>query len=184
MALIDDWMPAYDVAADYATEVAAPVERVWAALRTVDFGRSPVVRALFALRSLPGLLAGRGRRRSLETSLDRLPASGFVLLDERPREELLLGLAGRFWKPTGGVVRVTPDEFRAFDRPGYALATWNFTAEARADGRTRLATETRVRCTDQASRRRFRRYWRLIGPFSGLIRVEMLRMVRREAESG
>jgi hypothetical protein len=29
----------------------------------------------------------------------------------------------------------------------------------------------------------FRAYWTIVGPFSGLIRREMLRLVKREAES-
>ncbi|HEX8694228.1 MAG TPA: hypothetical protein VF746_17540 [Longimicrobium sp.] len=181
--LIDDWMPAYDVVERHATAVAAPRERVWTAVRTLDLARSPVVRVLFALRSLPGLFAGRGRRRALGVTMDGLLRSGFVLLDERPGEEVVLGLVGRFWRAAGGIVRVTPAELRAFDRPGYAVAAWNFTL-ADEGGRVRLATETRVRCTDEASRRRFRRYWRLVGPFSGLIRVEMLRTLRRAAERG
>jgi len=41
-----------------------------------------------------------------------------------------------------------------------------------------VATETRIRCTDDASRRAFLRYWRVIRPFSGLIRMEMLRSIR------
>lgn len=45
----------------------------------------------------------------------------------------------------------------------------------------RGATETRVQCLDTASRRSFRRYWRVVGPFSGLIRWVMLRAVREAA---
>ena len=47
---------------------------------------------------------------------------------------------------------------------------------------TLLATETRVLCLDTASRRRFRLYWTLIGPFSGLIRKDILRSIKRQAE--
>jgi hypothetical protein len=39
-----------------------------------------------------------------------------------------------------------------------------------------------VRCTDEGSRRAFRRYWLLVGPFSALIRRLWLREVRRAAE--
>jgi hypothetical protein len=187
--LINRWMPSWDVAASYESAVRAPPERVWRAMRTLDLARSPVIRALFALRSLPGLLTGRrNRERALGVTMEGLLKSGFVLLEERPGDEIVLGLVGQFWKPTGGIVRVTPEEFLAFDRPGYALATWNFTLRAGAgDGASgdavRLRTETRVRCTSDASRRSFRRYWTLIGPFSGLTRVAMLRAVRRAAES-
>jgi hypothetical protein len=49
-------------------------------------------------------------------------------------------------------------------------------------GRTVLTTETRVLCTDEGARRRFRRYWALIRPGSGAIRVAWLRAIRRRAE--
>jgi hypothetical protein len=49
-------------------------------------------------------------------------------------------------------------------------------------GAATVSTETRVLCTDPGSRRAFRRYWRIVRPFSGLIRIEMLRSIRREAE--
>lgn len=180
--LIDDWMPTYDAVERHSTRVDAPAERIWAVAQTLDLSRSPVVRVLFALRSAGGLFTGRRKdARALGTTLERLRENGFVVLEERPEEELLLGLVGRFWRLSGGIERVTAEEFRAFDRPGYATAAWNFTL-APEGGRMRLATETRVRCTDDASRRAFLRYWRLVGPFSALIRMEMLRTLRRSAE--
>ena len=180
--LIDGWMPEFEVVERHSTGARASPERVWRAVRTLDLAHSPVIRLLFALRSLPGILAGRERRRSLGVTMDGLMRSGFVLLQEREKEEIVLGLIGRFWRPTGGIVRVTEEEFRAFDSPGYAVATWNFTLEPE-DGGVRLATETRVRCPDEASRRSFRRYWRLVGPFSALTRREMLRTLRKAAEA-
>ena len=47
----------------------------------------------------------------------------------------------------------------------------------------RLSTETRVHVAEPAARRAFRRYWFVIKPFSGLIRILFLRAVRRRAES-
>ena len=63
-----------------------------------------------------------------------------------------------------------------------AVAAWNFTVLPTDEG-SLLATETRVRCTDDAARRSFARYWRVVRPFSGLIRTEALRAIRRTAES-
>jgi len=180
--LIDEWMPVWDAVERHETRIRAPREAVWPAVRTLDLARSPVIAVLFALRSLPGLLSRGPRRKALGTTMDGLLRNGFVLLGERSGEELLLGLAGRFWRPSGGVVRLTADQLRTFDRPGHAVATWDFTLAEDGDG-VRLATEPRVRCTDEASRRSFRRYWTVVGPFSALIRREMLRSIRRAAES-
>lgn len=181
--LIDEFMPDAQFAERHAVRVAAPPERAWQAVRALDLGRSPVIRVLFALRSLPGLFSrARGTDpRALGTDLDALLRSGFVLLAEQPPREIVLALVGRFWTPTGGITRVAPDAFRAFDRPGMAVAAWNFTILP-TDGGSLVATETRVRCTDPAARRSFGRYWRVVRPFSGLVRTEALRAVRRAAE--
>ncbi len=181
--LIDCFLPAGEVSSRHEVEVRAPAERVWAAARSLDLAGSPVVRALFALRSLPGILSRKSvARRGLGMDMDGLLKTGFVILAEAPGEEIVLGLVGRFWTPNGGIVRVDPAEFAAFDRPGYAVAAWNFTVRGPAAGPVRLATETRVRLTDPSSRRRFRAYWTVVGPFSGLIRREMLRTIRNAAE--
>ena len=181
--LIDGFMPRWEVAERHSTLVHAPADRVWPAVRTLDLGRSPVVVVLFALRSLPGLFTGKPLRgRPLGATMDDLLRGGFVLLAEKPGEEIVLGLVGRFWRPSGDLTRVEPAEFRDFDRPGMTVAAWNFVLAPEGHG-TRVTTETRVRCTDEASRRSFRRYWRLVGPFSALTRLEMLRVIRNAAES-
>ena len=182
--LIDDWMPAWDVHERHETRIRAGREQVWARVRALDFGHSGVIRTLFALRSLPGLLTAAGRRKMLDARRGGLLRAGFRVLDEAEGDELVLGVVGRFWRPGGGILRVAPEEVRGFDQPGYAVGVWNFSLTDGGDGDgVTLATETRVRCTDAASRRSFRRYWRLIGPFSGLIRREMLKSIRRAAQA-
>src|SRR4028118_908016 len=74
--LIDGWMPAYDVVERHETMVDAPPARVWTAMRTLDLSRSPLVRVLFALRSLPGLFTRGARQKALGTTLGRPRAGG------------------------------------------------------------------------------------------------------------
>jgi hypothetical protein len=182
--LIDDHLPHGDFAERHALRVHAPPERAYEAARRLDMSGSLLVRSLFALRSLPALFSGKTGRgeKALGTTMDRLLHNGFVLLDERPPHEFVLGLVGRFWTPAGGIERIHPAEFAVFDRPGMAVAAWNFTVLPTDEG-SLVATETRVRCTDAAARRSFARYWRVVRPFSGLIRKEALRAIRRTAES-
>jgi len=104
-------------------------------------------------------------------------------LGERPGEELVLGTVGRFWRARGELCATSPARFREPAPPGTAKAAWNFVVDRRSDGATELRTETRVLCADVATRRRFRAYWTLIKPFSGLIRCEMLAAVRSAAET-
>jgi hypothetical protein len=182
--LIDDHLPNADFAERHALRVHAPPERAYAAARRLDLSGSLLVKALFGLRSLPGLFTGKGLRRGegLGTTMDRLLRNGFVLLDERPPHEFVLGLVGRFWTPAGGIERIDAAKLRGFDKPGMAVAAWNFTILPTDEG-SLVATETRVRCTDDDARRSFGRYWRVVKPFSGLIRMEALRAIRRTAES-
>ena len=182
--LIDGIMPEPHFAERHAVRVAAPPERAYEAVRRLDLRGSPVIRTLFALRSLPALLTpGRRAQRGLGSTMDALLANGFVLLAERAPHEVVLGLAGQFWKPSGGIARLAADEFMDCDLPGLALAAWNFTVLPTDEGAL-VATETRVRCTDDAAHRSFARYWRVVRPFSGLVRTEALRTIRRAAERG
>lgn len=171
--LLDDALPRWDVRQLHATRVRSTPERVYEAVRRLDLARSRRSRVLFAAR---GLRSG-GR-----ITLSDLLARGFVLLAEDPPRELVLGLIARPWTPLGGVRRLDADGFRRFDQPGYARIGWSFLIEPDGVG-SRLVTETRVRCTDARSRRRFRTYWRLVGPFSGVIRREALAIIKADAEA-
>lgn len=181
--LIDDWMPTYDVSSRHKTLVRAQPQAVYDAIHTFDISRSRPVAVLVGLRGLPSRFRARRPPRSERATIASLLNSGFVQLAELPGEQLLLGLVGRFWTATPSTVRVTPEELAAFDRPGYAVATWAFTVRPTLGGNTNLRTETRVRCTDRRSRTLFRAYWTIIGPFSGLIRHEALRLIKAAAET-
>jgi hypothetical protein len=92
-------------------------------------------------------------------------------------------VAGRFWRPVGNVLPFDRETFRGAVPAGLARAVWSFEVEDAGDGRTLLSTETRVVCGDAASRRKFRLYWLVVRPFSGWIRIVMLRAIRRASEA-
>ena len=191
--LIDEFLPEFDVVERHQILIDAPVAQSYAALRLTDFGRPLAVRAMLALRALPSFLLGLPRllrRLKGQTSghtspptltLDTFLKHGFALLSEAKEEEVVLGLVGRFWTPTGCLETTSGKRFRQEGRPGLAKAAWNFAFEQTGAG-TRVTTETRVKCTDASSRRRFKLYWLAVGPFSGLLRRYMLRELRRTAE--
>ena len=190
--LLDDYLPEFDARTSYATRIAASPATVYASLWTANFDHWGVTRTLYAVRTLPSFPARprqtwRRVRDELfrqRFTLDGMLSEGFSLLEERPGEELVLGTVGRFWRARGELCAVSPARFRAPAPSGTAKAAWNFEVGVRADGATEFRTETRVLCADVATRRRFRAYWILIRPFSGLIRQEMLAAVRSAAESG
>ena len=84
--------------------------------------------------------------RSATTLGQRLRDTGFVMLAEVPNEEIVMGIAGRFWRPDGGgCLDLTAGDFVEFARPGYAKAAWNFGLRADVSGETVLSTETRTK---------------------------------------
>ena len=188
MTLLDAWMPAYDVSARYAVKIDASAQHVYSTLLRTDFSRPWLVRGLMGLRLLPGFLRSPGatwRRlrspaRSPRASLADLTHSGFILLEQAPPREIVLGISGRFWSLTAEIVPIPPERFREPLAVGLAQAAWNFEVTA-VQGRAELATETRIRCADPATLGAFRRYWRLVAPGSGLIRHAILSQVRRES---
>jgi hypothetical protein len=177
MMAIDQWLPLYQVSASYSVLVHASDAKTYAALKQVNFSDLPIVRGLMRLR---GYRLDRGT--IPEPGARNVGRGSFLELAEVPEREVVLGITGRFWRPDGGIVRgLTPAEFADFHREGYAKAVWNFSL-APANGGTQLKTETRVQTFGRSATSKFRAYWLLIGPFSGLIRRAMLREVKRMAE--
>ena len=187
--MIDEFLPEFDVIERHQIIINAPVSQAYAALHSTNFGRPLLVRALLSLRALPSWLLRRlrgqisGGQSSKRLTLKTCLNNGFVLLSEFKEKEIVLGLVGRFWTPTGCLEGTDGKRFRQEERPGLAKAAWNFAFEQTSKG-TIVTTETRVKCTDGISRRRFKMYWVVVGPFSGLLRRYMLRELRREAERG
>jgi hypothetical protein len=191
---LDEFLPEYDVNEIHSTRIAASPEKVIATARALTPRDVPLVTGLMAVRRLPARLVrlarpstpGRGSaaaRPPLDAAvLDGFTRAGFFVLADRP-DELVLGVVGRFWTLDGGIERIASDDFVTFAEPGFAKAVIDFHVRAVADG-TVLTTETRIRGTDEAARRKFRRYWRIVMPGSALIRRAWLRAIRKRAERG
>lgn len=75
-------------------------------------------------------------------------------------------------------------EFATFDRPGYANLAIGVSVRPYGTDRTLVTCEARTATTDEASRRRFRRYWTLVGPFAGYLMGRVLETARTEVERG
>lgn len=181
--LIDDILPCYDAVERHQIKILAPARTVYEAVRVLDLRDSRIVRLLFRLREGLGSFRSKPDTQRLGLTLRDLIAGGFILLAERPDEEIVLGLVGRFWSASGNIKRMDAEAFSSFASPGFAKAAWNFSLDQDEGGATRLSTETRVLCLDDSSRRKFKLYWTLIAPFSGVIRMEALRAVKLAAET-
>jgi hypothetical protein len=164
---VHDALPVYHHAERHEIRVAASPERALAAAREARLDDVPLVRLLFKLRGLRSAPKG--------PIWDSLLAEGF-----QPMGDDTVVLVGKPWSPKGGTRRV--EDFVGFAEPGYAKMAMDLRAVPEGDG-SRLETETRVYLTDASARRRFRVYWLVVRPFSGLVRRSWLKAAKRRAES-
>ena len=179
---IDDLLPDYNFRAAYQIRSHALRSAAYQSLLHADFSELGVMRVLMALRTGKRM----PRNRTPRDLRQRLQGTGFVILDEAPEDEIVIGVAGRFWRPDGGrCMDLTASNFRAFSQTGYAKVAWNFKllGESSETGVTILSTETRIQCFGRPARWKFRAYWSIAGPFSGLIRLAMLKQVKVKAEA-
>jgi len=168
----DTFVQMADVVTRHDIAVFATPASVYRATLELDLRDSPVIRRLFKLRGLPAWAA----------TFEGLQRLGFILLATEENASIVLGVAGRFWTPSGDLQRLTPEAFRTFARPGFAKATWSFDIQPSAGGHSELRTGTRIQCFGGRARSLFKAYWVLVGPFSGWIRRETLRIIKVRAE--
>ena len=183
--LIDSYMPHPQTSERHSQEISAVESVVYDALWTTNLAGSPVIKGLMGLRLLPGRLLRPEENRSLKQriTLQDLIEAGFGMLAEEPGREVVLGITGPFWRPVGNTLPFNITDFAGPVRPGVACAVWNFTVQQAGENQTTLSTETRVTCGDGASRLKFRIYWLVVRPFSGLIRRVMLNAVKCACEA-
>lgn len=60
---------------------------------------------------------------------------------------------------------------------------WNFYFKEIDENKTLVSTETRILCLTRRSKLLFTIYWFFVKPFSGIIRIEMLRLIKKRVES-
>ena len=188
-SLLDRFTPAWEFDERHQAFVAAPPERVFTAVKQVRPGEIRLFLLLTGLRGLnPWRALGRGVPpvEKQPPLLEISQRGGFIVLGEEPGREVVQGTCSQFWRFSGGGscpdIR-TPEQFLAFEQPGYAKATINFRVEA-VPGGSQLTTQTRILALDDGARRRFGVYWRIIYPGSALIRRGWLEAIKWRAEAG
>ena len=192
---LDRVIPVYQFSEFHSIRILASRPAAYSALKQVTPGEIFLYRTLVWLRRFgrsgpPSILNPPPDRPLIEVaaSTSFLPLADIP--GDQPNSEIVLGTlvaVPRGWRPTG---RPTAEAYIALARsrqPGFAFAAMNFRLRecepsAGSTPCTLLTTETRVYATDDAGKRRFGRYWRVIYPGSSLIRMTWLRAVRKRAE--
>jgi hypothetical protein len=189
-AQIDRFLADYDAVSRRHRVVDATAEETYDAMLRLDLTDvGPVVDTLGALRALPervGVwLDGRetdGKAASIR--FGDLPTRGdWIRLADVPGEEFVFGAVGTVWRPSIEWVELSADAFGPFDRPGYAKIVAGFSFRPYGRSRTLVTYEARTAGTDATATRWFGRYWRVVGPFVGVLLGRVLRRIAAEAEA-
>lgn len=185
--LIDRYLPAFDVSYICETSVNAPPDVAYAAIRETNL-RDPVIDLLFELRGFPERVARRLRGEPPPPAPEKITfgdlaqlGPGWVSLAEEPGVEFVVGSVGQLWRKDYGRKDVAADAFTAFMEPGYAKVALGFAVRPAGRGAI-VRYEARTATTDEAARRKFRLYWRVIAAGVGLVMRRALRNIKAQAE--
>lgn len=192
--LIDEVLPEYDVNEVHSIAIEADRETAFEAMKAVTpQDISTIVRLLLWLRSLPERMVGR-KAKALDTGKPFLSTMvekrGFTLLGEQEHREIVFGMMvpasiGRVWRASSGSSIAFADarEFLTFGDPHYIRVVANLLLEdSGRPGIVTVKTESRCKALSDQALKEFLPYWRVIRPFSGLIRLLWLKGIKRTAE--
>src|SRR6185503_13060377 len=141
--LLDRFMPSYDVVERHRIRVHAPAPITFAAATDMDLFQSLPIRAIFRGREwMMGSTPDATQRP--RAFLAFVTSIGWGVLAERPGQEIVMGAVTQPWLADVVFRPLPPDEFAAFNQPGYVKIAWTVRADAIGDGRSVFRTETRV----------------------------------------
>lgn len=186
--LLDSYLEEHDINQVRAVVVDAEPPAVMDALKNTDLSRSGVfIKLLGWMKVMPERVAEfiHGRKELAvpdRFEVDELEEHGWMKLEESD-DELVYGMVGRFWKPDPEILEDV-DDFQGFDRPGFGKTAINFYLQPYGQGQTLLSYELRIDIMDTDGEKKFRRLWKIIGPFKGYLVGSVLKKVKEEAEKG
>lgn len=180
-ALLDTFMPTYDVCERHHVGVSAPAEVTLAAAKTVELDESRIIRAIFKARALI-MRSNPGLTERPAGFYEQMKSIGWGVLAEAPGRELVMGAVTEPWQANPVFRPLPPEEFAAFAAPDQVKIAWTLRAVPRADGGSVFHTETRAVATDPVARKKFRVYWSLLSPGIILIRSALLPAIEAAAD--
>lgn len=180
-ALLDGFMPRYDVVHRNKLYVHAPADVTLAAAEQQDLMQAPVVSAIFRMRQ--AVMGTPFEPDALPRPLiEQVRALGWIELARVPGREIVMGAVTQPWKADVVFRGVPPGEFAAFAEPAFVKIAWTLRADPDGPDACWFRSETRAVATDADARARFRNYWAFVSPGVSLIRRLSSRPMKREAE--
>ena len=182
MTLLDVLIPEPELCEVDRVRVRGSADAIWTAMRHAPLAQTRPIRALFAMRSVLMRESGASAAIRIDDMRSTPDNPGFQVLAEAPPDEFAVGAIGKVWRLAIPFVHIADAQaFRAFAAPGFVKVAWAIRiTPVHAAAACDVAVEVRVAATDAASRRKFRRYFRVIGPFSRYIRRALLQTLVRD----
>ncbi len=164
--LIEKYLPQYDYTEVHKLTIAATPKACYEQTLQLNLSKSSIVKFLFRLRGLPF------KEHTLQSFAKKMK---FTLLEESPYTEFIYG----FWTKKG-IERI--DDKDKFIHNGQNYKTkvaWHFLFTKVSNDFCEVRTETRVKCLTRRAGIIFSAYWFFIKPFSGIIRMKMLKQLQK-----
>jgi hypothetical protein len=181
--VLDRFMPVYEIVERHQIRVAAPAAITLNVAREAELQASPFVRLIIRAREVILGATPDDRQRSRPRGLlAETQSLGWGILAEVPGRAVVVGAVTQPWEANVTFRALNPDEFAAFDQPGYVKIAWTIRADPSGPAESVFRTETRAVATDARARARFRRYWSFLSPGIIAIRWALLGPVKKEAE--
>jgi len=169
--LLNEILPDFDIAARYSIRIRATPETIFQILQK-GIPTGTLSRFLMMLRRIPRMFR---QTECVDYS--------FYKLKQSQGREIVIGIVGQFWKPVSNNIVINGlEEYLAFQQNGFCKAAVNLQIVPQTEGICLLITETRILSYGYA-KGKFRTYWQFIKPFSGMIRKEILRKIKKQAEA-
>lgn len=183
---LNNYLPKYDFFEKHEIVIHSSPDKVFEAIHNFDMRKSKVINTLIFLRRIHRLNSNRepDKQEATKLSIDQLTKNGvMILLEEVENQEVVIGFTGKFWQLRPTLIHLSSAvDFINFNQPGYSKTAWNLYIERNDDGTATLSTETRILCLGERAKSSFRLYWAIIRPYSSLIRLEMLKMIKEQTE--
>ena len=127
--LLDRFIPTYDVAEQHCVPVNAPADIAFAAACEMDLMSSPIVRAVFRLHELSMRAHPPPQQQQQRGLLAFIRSIGWGMLAQIPGREVILGTVTQPWQADVVFRALAPDQFAAFDEPGYVKIAFSLRAD-------------------------------------------------------
>jgi len=178
--VLDDIMPEYQFFERHSARIHARPEQVMQAIRQSTFGDMKSLVTLLNIRGAALRIHDTGGFLQDKRVLDAFSASGY-LFGGSEREIVMFGV----WNVRANRRPAvdTLQEFADYREQGAVKMAYDFNVEDAGGGWSTVSTETRVLALDDFTRRGMGRYWRLIVPGSGMLRLQWLEGIKKRAES-